>query len=125
MNFKLMPKSARQPLYVAPTGWHNKKLNGGYLFNRSHLIGFQLTGQNNNMKNLITATASLNAPSMERYENQVATYLRMHHKNYVRYRVQPVFRSSELLARGIHMEAQSLEAMPFTSTCIFSMYKKA
>lgn len=60
------------------------------------------------MKNLITATASLNAPSMERYENQVATYLRMHHKNYVRYRVQPVFRSSELLARGIHMEAQSL-----------------
>ncbi|WP_390409257.1 DNA/RNA non-specific endonuclease [Lacticaseibacillus jixiensis] len=108
LNYKLMPKAARQPLYVTPTGWHNKKLNSGYLFNRSHLIGFQLTGQNNNMKNLITATASLNAPSMERYENQVAAYLRTHHKNYVRYRVQPIFRGKELLARGVHMEAQSL-----------------
>lgn len=108
LNYKLMPKKEREPLYVDPTGWHNKKIGGGYLFNRSHLIGYQLTGQNNNPKNLITGTASLNAPSMERYENQVAGYMRQHHSSYIRYRVEPVFRGKELLARGVHMEAQSL-----------------
>ncbi|WP_241559473.1 DNA/RNA non-specific endonuclease [Lacticaseibacillus hulanensis] len=124
LNYKLMPKKDRQPLYIDPTGWHNKKISGGYLFNRSHLIGFQLTGQNNNMKNLITGTASLNTPSMEHYENQVAAYLRKNHKNYVRYRVQPIFRGKELLARGVHMEAQSLgsKAIAF-NVYIFNVQK--
>ena len=108
LNYKLMPTKEREPLYINPTGWHNKKIGGGYLFNRSHLIGYQLTGQNNNPKNLITGTASLNAPGMEHYENQVAGYMRQHHTSYIRYRVEPVFRGKELLARGVHMEAQSL-----------------
>lgn len=108
LSKKLMPKRARQALTVNPTGWHNKKIGSGYLFNRSHLIGYQLTGQNNNWKNLMTGTASLNTPGMEHYENQVAVYLRRSTRNYVRYRVEPVFRGRELLARGVHMMAQSV-----------------
>ena len=67
LNRSLMPKAKREPLNVTPTGWHNKKIKGGYLYNRSHLIGYQLTGQNNNWKNLITGTRSLNDPEMVRY----------------------------------------------------------
>lgn len=108
LNKRLMPNAKRQELTVTPTGWHNKKIGTGYLYNRSHLIGYQLTGQNNNWKNLMTGTASLNAPSMEHYENQVAAFLKAHKYSYVRYRVEPIFRGKELLARGVHMMAQSV-----------------
>lgn len=108
----LMPKVQRDPLYVNPTGWHNKRITyhgeSVWIYNRSHLIGYQLTGQNNNVKNLMTGTQSLNSPGMEDYENEIARYIKKtdHH---VRYQVQPVFRDNELLARGVHMMAQSVE----------------
>ncbi|APT18895.1 hypothetical protein FC62_GL000541 [Amylolactobacillus amylotrophicus DSM 20534] len=117
----LMPKSERERLYVDPTGYHNKKvaMNGhmDWLYNRSHLIGYQLTGQNNNLKNLMTGTRSLNDPGMTKYENQIAEYIRTtnHH---VLYYVQPIFRGDELVARGISMRAQSVE----DSTIKFNIY---
>ncbi|KRL63697.1 DNA/RNA non-specific endonuclease [Lactobacillus psittaci] len=107
LNLSLMPKAKREPLHVNPTGWHNKKISGGWLYNRCHLIGYQLTGQNNNWKNLITGTRQLNDPDMLKYEDQVADYIKQSSSHYVRYRVTPIFRGSELLARGVEMEGQS------------------
>lgn len=113
LSKSLMPTAKRQPLNVTPTGWHNKDytINGkrGFLYNRCHLIGYQMTGQNNNWKNLMTGTRSLNDPGMTAYENPVANYLRSHPSDHVRYQVQPVFRGNELVARGVHMQAKSIE----------------
>ncbi|HEM2791998.1 DNA/RNA non-specific endonuclease [Streptococcus suis] len=115
----LMPTSEREDISsVKPTGWKNKKIvfNGkeDYLYNRSRLIGFQLSGEKANVKNLFTGTRTLNAnlddekSSMLYYENLVADYIRQsgHH---VRYRVTPLFKNVELVARGIRLEAQSVE----------------
>ncbi|MFC6314178.1 DNA/RNA non-specific endonuclease [Lapidilactobacillus achengensis] len=108
----LMPTTKRERLYIQPSGWHNRKItiNGhsDYLYNRCHLIGYQLTGENNNPKNLMTGTRSLNDPAMTYYENAVAEYLKEtgHH---VRYQVTPIFVGSELVARGIHMMGRSIE----------------
>ncbi len=115
----LMPTSEREDISsVKPTGWKNKKImfNGkqDFLYNRSHLIGFQLSGENANVKNLFTGTRALNAnfkdekSSMVYYENLVAGYIKKtnHH---VRYRVTPIFENVELVARGIRLEAQSIE----------------
>ncbi|KAF1295855.1 DNA-entry nuclease [Enterococcus sp. JM4C] len=105
----LFPTEKREPLYVNPTGWNQKKLAGNqWLYNRSHLIGYQLTGQNNNLKNLMTGTRSLNSPHMLVYENDITNYIKTtnHH---VRYRVTPYFKDDELLARGVQLEAQSIE----------------
>lgn len=107
LNISLMPKAKREPLHVNPTGWHNKRISGGWLYNRCHLIGYQLTGQNNNWKNLITGTRQLNDPDMLKYENEVANYIKQSSNHFVRYRVTPIFRGNELLARGVQMEAQS------------------
>ena len=107
LNVSLMPRAKREPLNVDPTGWHNKRIAGGWLYNRCHLIGYQLTGQNNNWKNLMTGTRQLNDPDMLRYEDQVADYLKESRYHFVRYRVTPIFRGNELLARGIEMEGQS------------------
>lgn len=109
LNKSLMPTAKREPLYVNPTGWHNKKINGGWLYNRSHLIGYQLSGQNNNPKNLMTGTRSLNAPEMLKHEDDIAYYLKQNPNNYIRYRVQPIYRGNELLARGVQMMAESLD----------------
>ncbi|MCL0318916.1 DNA/RNA non-specific endonuclease [Apilactobacillus xinyiensis] len=108
LNKSLMPKAKREPLYVDPTAWHNKRANGGWLYNRSHLIGYQFTGQNNNLRNLITGTRALNDPGMSSYENQVAAYLRMNKHHYVRYAVIPHFKGNNLLASGVQMMAQSI-----------------
>ncbi|MDH5105867.1 DNA/RNA non-specific endonuclease [Lentilactobacillus diolivorans] len=108
LNKRLMPTRQREPLYVDPTGWHNKKAHGTWLFNRCHLIGYQLTGQNNNLRNLITGTRSLNTPGMERYENTVAYYLRSSRKHYLRYQVKPVFKAHNLLASGVRMQGKSI-----------------
>ncbi|QNQ80559.1 DNA/RNA non-specific endonuclease [Lactobacillus sp. PV034] len=118
LNRSLMPHTKRQPLNVTPTGWHNKRIAGGWLYNRSHLIGYQLTGQNNNWKNLMTGTRQLNDPDMVRYEDQVADYLKANPNNYVRYRVTPIFRGDELLARGVEMEGQSINS----NTVHFNVY---
>ncbi|WP_201330176.1 DNA/RNA non-specific endonuclease [Lactobacillus nasalidis] len=108
LNQSLMPTAKREPLHWDPTGWHNKRISSGWLYNRSHLIGYQLTGQNNNPKNLITGTQELNVSGMLPYEDQVADYLKESSSNYVRYRVKPVFKGNELLARGVQMEAESV-----------------
>ena len=108
LNKRLMPTAEREPLYVNPTGWHNKRISSGWLYNRCHLIGYQLTGQNNNLKNLITGTRQLNDPDMLKYENKVADYIRSSNKHYIRYCVTPIWRGNELLARGVQMEAQSI-----------------
>ena len=108
LNQSLMPTAKREELTWDPTGWHNKRIGSGWLYNRSHLIGYQLTGQNNNPKNLITGTRELNAPEMLAHEDDIAYYLKQSSQHYVRYRVTPIFRGSELLARGVQMEAQSI-----------------
>lgn len=108
LNQSLMPHSERERLYVDPTGWHNKRIGNVWLYNRCHLIAYQLTGQNNNLKNLMTGTRSLNEPCMTEYENQIAEYLKAGSNHYVRYSVRPVFRGNELLARGVQLRAQSV-----------------
>lgn len=108
LNVSLMPTAKREGLTWNPTGWHNKRISSGWLYNRSHLIGYQLTGQNNNPKNLITGTRSLNSPEMQAHEMDVAYYLKQNNNHFVRYRVTPIFRGDELLARGVQMEAQSI-----------------
>ncbi|EAC5365840.1 DNA-entry nuclease [Listeria monocytogenes] len=108
LHNSMMPKDEREPLYVNPSGWKNKKTKTGWLYNRAHLIGFQLSGENNNPKNLMTATRSLNTPCMLEYENRVADYLH-ETNNHVRYRVTPIFKDNELVARGVEMQAQSIE----------------
>lgn len=108
------PTEPREPLTIKPTGWNQKKLSDGqWLYNRSHLIGFQLTGENNNMKNLMTGTRSFNTPHMLNYENQVKEYIKLT-GNHVRYRVTPHFIDNELVARGIQMEAKSIEDNDFS-----------
>ncbi|EAF6699833.1 DNA-entry nuclease [Listeria monocytogenes] len=108
LHKSLMPTQEREVLYINPTAWKNKKTSSGWLYNRCHLIGFQLTGENNNPKNLMTGTRSFNTPGMLDYENEVASYLRKTN-NHVRYRVTPIFKKDELLARGVQIEAQSIE----------------
>lgn len=108
LNKSLMPTVKRTELTWNPTGWHNKKIASGWLYNRSHLIGYQLSGQNNNPKNLITGTRELNAPEMLAHEDDIAYYLKQNPNGYVRYRVTPIFRGNELLPRGVQMEAQSV-----------------
>lgn len=108
------PSEAREGLTFKPTGWNQKKSKDGqWLYNRSHLIGFQLTGENNNPKNLMTGTRSLNTPHMLNYENQIKQYIEQSN-NYVRYRVTPIFKEDELLARGVQLEAQSIESDNFS-----------
>lgn len=97
---------------VKPSGWHTVRYNGlvdgNYLYNRCHLIGFQLAGENANPLNLITGTRYMNTEGMLPYENQVADYVRKT-QNHVLYRVTPVFEGDELVARGVQMEAWSVE----------------
>ena len=108
LNQSLMPTQPREGLTWDPTGWRNKRTAPGWLYNRSHLIGFQLSGENNNPKNLITGTQSLNNPLMLAHEMDIATYLKASTRHFVRYEVAPVYRGNELVARGVHMRAQSI-----------------
>lgn len=105
---ELMPHQERERLFVKPTGWHQKFYNDEPLYNRAHLIAYQFSGENNNLKNLMTGTASLNDPGMNDHEKKIGNYIRKtnHH---VRYRVSPYFKGEELVARGIQMEAESIE----------------
>lgn len=108
---ELMPTERRGEIgSVKPSGWHTVKyadsIQDRYLYNRCHLIGYQLTGQNANPKNLITGTRYMNASVMEPFESLVASYVKKTGKS-VAYRVTPVFVGSELVARGVLMEAYS------------------
>ena len=108
----IMPKGKRGAIgMVKPTGWHTAKYNnvdGKYLYNRCHLIAYQLTGENANNKNLITGTRSFNVDGMLPYEEMVGDYVR-ETGNHVLYRVTPVFDGDDLVAKGVQMEAMSVE----------------
>ena len=108
----LMPTEKRGSIgEVKPTGWQTAKydnVDGKYLYNRCHLIGYQLTGENANEKNLITGTRYLNVDGMLPFENMVADYIK-ETNNHVLYRVTPVFSGDNLVASGVQMEAKSVE----------------
>ena len=105
----IMPTEARGDISsVKPTGWVQAMYDGSYLYNRCHLIGFQLTGENANKQNLITGTAYFNVTGMLAFENMVADYIK-ETNNHVLYRVTPIFVGNELVARGVLMEAWSVE----------------
>lgn len=96
---------------IKPTGWKNNEydsVDGGYLYNRCHLIGFQLTGENANEENLITGTRYMNTEGMLPFENMVAEYIH-ETDNHVLYRVTPIFEEDDLVASGVQMEAESVE----------------
>ena len=108
----IMPTEDRGSIgQVKPSGWHTVKydiVDGKYLYNRCHLIGYQLTGENANKGNLITGTRYLNIEGMLDFENMIADYVK-DTGNHVMYRVSPIFKDSNLLASGVLMEAYSVE----------------
>lgn len=108
----LMPTEERGRIgQIKPTGWQTAKydiVDGKYLYNRCHLIGYQLTAENANEKNLITGTRYLNVEGMLPFENMVADYVK-ETDGHVLYRVTPVFEGDNLLAKGVQMEAYSVE----------------
>lgn len=97
---------------VQPSGWRQKKYNGEYLYNRCHLIGYQLSNENANKLNLITGTRYMNVEGMLPFENQVAEYIKQQRKNedkHVLYRITPIYEGNNLVASGVQMEAYSVE----------------
>lgn len=108
----IMPTEERGNIgMVKPSGWHTVKydnVDGKYLYNRCHLIGYQLSAENANERNLITGTRYMNVDGMLDFENEVASYVKST-KNHVLYRVTPIFVGNELVARGVQMEAYSVE----------------
>lgn len=108
----LMPAGERGSIgMIKPSGWHTVKydiVDGKYLYNRCHLIGYQLTGENANEKNLITCTRHMNSVGMLKFENMVAEYIKKTN-NHVLYRVTPIYEGNNLLAMGVQMEALSVE----------------
>ena len=110
----IMPTEDRESISsVKPSGWINRKydsalVDGGYIYNRCHLIGFQLTGENANKQNLITGTRYLNIEGMLPFENMVADYVK-ETGNHVMYRVTPIFVGNNLLASGVKLEGWSVE----------------
>lgn len=118
---ELAPGEARGSIgAVKPSGWHTVKydgIEGNYLYNRCHLIGYQLCGENANERNLITGTRYLNVQGMEPYERMTADYIAAS-GNHVMYRATPVFAGDDLVARGVLLEAASVEEDDF-SFCVF------
>lgn len=108
----IMPSEEREEIgQVKPSGWHTVKydrVNGKYLYNRCHLIGFQLAGENANKQNLITGTRFLNVEGMLPFENMVADYVK-ETNHHVMYRVTPIYTGTNLVANGVQMEAYSVE----------------
>lgn len=113
---EIMPRDGekRQAInIVKPTGWKTTKyeglIDGNYLYNRCHLIGYQLAGENANKKNLITGTRYFNVTGMLPFENIVDDYLEKNEDNHVLYRVTPIFKDNNLVASGVQMEGYSVE----------------
>ena len=108
----LMPTEKRGLIgSVKPSGWHISKydfVDGKYLYNRCHLIGYQLTAENANERNLITGTRYLNVEGMLPFENDVADYIEITN-NHVYYKVTPIFQGNNLVANGVQMQAYSVE----------------
>ena len=112
IGIETMPSEPRGEIgQVKPSGWQTVKydnIDGKYLYNRCHLIGYQLTGENANEKNLITGTRYMNVEGMLPFENMVAEYVK-DTKNHVLYRVTPIFEKENLVASGVQIEAKSVE----------------
>ncbi len=110
--FETMPTEERGNIgQVKPTGWQISKydfVDGKYLYNRCHLIGYQLTGENANTRNLITGTRYMNVDGMLPFENLIDDYIERT-DNHVLYRVTPIFEEDNMLASGVLMEAMSVE----------------
>ena len=109
---EIMPTGERGKIgMIKPTGWHTVRygfVDGQYLYNRCHLIGYQLSAENANERNLITGTRYLNIQGMLPFENMTVDYVR-ETNNHVLYRVTPIFEKDDLLALGVQMEALSVE----------------
>lgn len=112
ISIDLMPTEERKSIgMIKPTGWHTIKYDiipGKYLYNRCHLIGYQLTGENANKLNLITCTRQMNTTGMLEWENMVANYIKETSNN-VLYRVTPIYEGDNLLASGVQIEAYSVQ----------------
>lgn len=112
IGIDLMPTEERGSIgMIKPSGWHTVKydiISGKYLYNRCHLIGYQLTGENANEKNLITCTRQMNTGVMLNYENLVASYIKKT-GNHVLYRITPIYKDKDLVATGVQMEGYSVE----------------
>ncbi|OYQ65509.1 DNA/RNA non-specific endonuclease [Aerococcus sp. 1KP-2016] len=112
LGIELMPDDERDAIEdIRPTGWQQAKyanVSGGWLYNRSHLIGYQLAGENANPRNLMTGTRWFNVEGMLPFENYVANYIE-ENDYHIRYRITPVFDGENLLASGIYMEGFSIE----------------
>jgi DNA-entry nuclease len=118
IGIEIMPTEDRGEIAsITPTGWEYGGISNnntydfienGYVYNRCHLIGFQLAGENDNERNLITGTRYLNIEGMLPYENMVADYVEKT-GNHVMYRVTPIFSGLDYVARGVLMEAYSVE----------------
>lgn len=112
VSLDTMPDGERESIAsIKPTGWHTIKydnINGKYLYNRCHLIGWQLTNENANKKNLITCTRQMNVGVMLDKENEVADYIKKT-GNHVLYQVTPVYKDDNLVASGVLMKALSIE----------------
>ncbi len=112
IGIDIMPTDKRGSISnVKPSGWHSVKYDnvpGKYLYNRCHLIGYQLTGENDNSKNLITCTRYMNATTMLYFEDMTANYIK-ETNNHVLYRVTPIYDEDNLVAKGVIMEASSVE----------------
>ncbi len=114
---EIMPKEGEERGEIGNvkdlSGWVQKRydnlIKDKYLYNRCHLIGWQLAGENANKNNLITGTRYLNTEGMLPFENKVAEYINKNENNHVLYRVTPIFEGSNLLASGVQMEAWSVE----------------
>lgn len=98
---------------ITPSGWKQARyegvIEGNYLYNRCHLIGYQLSGENLNEKNLITGTRYMNTEGMLPFENDIDDYIDKNINNHVLYRVTPIFEGTNLIASGVQMEAYSVE----------------
>ena len=120
----LMPTDKRGDINsVYPSGWEQAKYDadivpGGYLYNRCHLIGWQLTGENANKENLITGTKYINIEGMLKFENMVADYIK-ETDNHVMYRVTPIYEGDNLVASGVLMEAYSVEDGGELQFCVY------
>ena len=112
ISYDMMPTKERESIgMIKPSGWHTVKydiVDGKYLYNRCHLIGYQLTGENANPLNLITCTRQMNTKSMLEFENKVSKYIK-ETNNHVLYRVTPIFKDTDLVAYGVEIEAYSVE----------------
>ena len=124
---ELQPTEKRGSIgMVKPSGWKTSNYNeypglidGNYLYNRCHLIGYQLAGENANEKNLITGTRYLNVTGMLPFENMVDNYIEVNPKNHVLYRVTPSYIGNDLIAQGVLMEAYSVEDNGKLQFCVW------